>query len=88
MVLVLSLRVSTVLEETRLRFICKGQAMPVHARLIRDSWGGRDWILHDDGIRHPLVVMTDFEMSALLLEIEEQRQRVNEGEKQARRKKR
>jgi hypothetical protein len=45
----------------------------IYARLRRDVYGGIDWILHDEGIRHPLIVLTDIEMNQLHQEVYKQR---------------
>jgi hypothetical protein len=46
----------------------------IYARLSRDIWGGIDWILHDDGLQHPLAVITDSDMELLFKDVKNQRE--------------
>lgn len=47
--------------------------MPLHPRLVIDRWGSRHWILHDEGLAHPLVIISDLEMTKFLNDVQEQK---------------
>jgi hypothetical protein len=48
--------------------------MSLYARRVVDVWGGVDWILHDQGIAHPLVVVSDIELEKFIEDVKRQRE--------------
>lgn len=55
--------------------------MPLYARLFKSAHGSVNWILHDEGIAHPLIVVTGLELENFLADIVRQRQYAKEAEK-------